>query len=120
MATTLLNPILSAGTLIGDAVKNPQGENLGHIKEIMFDTGSGRIAYAVLTFGGFLGLGNKLFAIPWRKLQVNTDDKCLILDVKKEVLENAEGFDQENWPNFADPDWATRTHSHYDVAPYWD
>jgi len=112
--------IMDAATLIGDAVINARGDDLGKIEAIMLDVTSGRIAYAVLSFGGFLGMGSKLFAIPWSALTLDTDQKCFILDVPKERLDNAPGFDKDHWPQMADPTWASDLHSYYDVQPYWD
>ncbi|HMM28393.1 MAG: PRC-barrel domain-containing protein [Chloroflexota bacterium] len=112
--------VLSAGTLTGDKIRNPQGEDLGSLKEIMLDVGTGHIAYAVVSFGGFLGMGNKLFAIPWRMLTVDTENKELVLDVDKSVLENAPGFDKDNWPNFSDRTWGTQIYSYYNYDPYWE
>lgn len=112
--------VLSASTLIGDKVRNPQGEELGSLKEIMLDLSTGHVAYAVVSFGGFLGLGDKLFAIPWRMLTVDTQSEELVLDVDKSVLENAPGFDKDNWPNFADRTWAAEIYSYYNYEPYWE
>ena len=112
--------VLSASTLAGDQVQNSTGEDLGKVNEIMIDIPSGRVAYAVLSFGGFLGMGNKLFAIPWSSLRVDEDKKCFVLDVDKKKLENAPGFDQDNWPNMADKTWGTKIFSYYGAAPYWD
>ena len=111
--------VLSCGSLIGTSVKNRQGENLGDLKEIMVDTNSGRVAYAVLSFGGFLGLGDKYFAIPWDAFTVNTSDETLILNVDKERLENAPGFDKDNWPSGADHDYLTSIYDYYQYEPYW-
>lgn len=112
--------VLSASTLMGDDVRNPQGEELGSLKEIMLDMTTGHIAYAVVSFGGFMGMGDKLFAIPWRMLTVDTENEELVLDVDKSVLENAPGFDKDNWPNFADRTWATEIYSYYNYEPYWE
>lgn len=112
--------VLSAGTLKGDAVKNPAGDDLGKIEEIMLDLSSGRVAYAVLSFGGFLGIGNKLFAIPWQALSVDEDAKEFILDIDKQRLENAPGFDKDNWPDMADREFGTKVYSYYGYKPYWD
>jgi sporulation protein YlmC with PRC-barrel domain len=87
----MINTILmSASTLNGDDVKNIQGENLGHVKEIMIDTESNRIAYYVLSFGGILGMGDKLFAIPPEAMKLNTSDECFILNIDKDRLKNAQ------------------------------
>src|SRR5215510_6455012 len=80
---------MGATTLAGDSVRNMAGEDLGKVEEIMLDVRRGRIAYAVLSFGGFLGMGSKLFAIPWSALTLDATDECFILGVPKERLENA-------------------------------
>jgi len=93
------NPdFLSASTIKGDKVVNAAGEDLGKIEELMIDLRDGRLAFAVLSFGGFLGLGDKLFAIPWQALRLKLHDHAFVLDVPKDVLEKAEGFDKDNWP----------------------
>ena len=104
---------LSASTLSGDAIKNPQGESLGDLKDIMIDTGTGKVAYAVLSFGGVLGLGDKLFAVPWDALAVDGENKHLVLNVSKERLKDAPGFDKDHWPNFAEPAFADQVHGYY-------
>jgi len=112
--------VLSAGTLAGDRVRNSAGEDLGKIEEIMLDVPTGRIAYAVLSFGGFLGMGNKLFAVPWEALTLNERDHEFILDVDRTVLEKAPGFDKDDWPDMADPHFGTEVHQHYGYKPYWE
>jgi sporulation protein YlmC with PRC-barrel domain len=112
--------VLSASTLKGDNVVNHQGEDLGKIEEIMIDLDRGRIAFAVLSFGGFLGMGDKLFAIPWQAFTVDTAQKRLILNTKKELLEKATGFDKSNWPNMADTTWGSTVYGYYGYKPYWD
>jgi sporulation protein YlmC with PRC-barrel domain len=111
--------IMAAATLTGEEVVNSEGETLGRIDSIMLDVPSGKIAYAVLSFGGFLGMGDKLFAIPWQALQLDTDNKYFILNVDKEALEHAPGFDKDHWPSMADPQWARQVHSYYGSRPYW-
>jgi sporulation protein YlmC with PRC-barrel domain len=112
--------VMDADTLIGDSVVNAAGEDLGEIKAIMLDVESGRVAYAVLSFGGFLGMGNKLFAIPWSALTLDADEKRFVLDVEKERLDVAPGFDKDHWPAMADASWAAKLHEYYGVKPYWD
>jgi sporulation protein YlmC with PRC-barrel domain len=111
--------VLAASSLAGDSVKNRHGEDLGAITEIMIDIPSGRVAYAVLSFGGFLGMGNKLFALPWSMLTVDEDRKCFVVDIDKTTLENAPGFDKDQWPDMANPAWATKVHTYYGRKPYW-
>jgi len=115
-----LRRVLAASTLDGDKVRNASGDDLGSVDDIMIDIPSGRVAYVVLSFGGILGMGNKLFAVPWDALRVDEDEKCFILNVDKRVLESAPGFDKDNWPDMADPDFSTRIYSHYGSKPYWD
>src|SRR5215813_5243945 len=112
--------VMSASSLSGDRVRNAAGEDLGKIKELMIDVPSGRVAYAVLSFGGVLGLGDKLFAIPWNALTLDEDEKQFILNADKKTLENAPGFDQDNWPDMAKPSWGAQIHSYYGTQPYWE
>jgi sporulation protein YlmC with PRC-barrel domain len=112
--------VLAASTLEGDKVQNSAGQNLGKVDEIMIDIPSGRVAYAVLSFGGVLRMGNKLFAVPWSALRVDEDEKCFILDVDKNTLETAPGFDKDNWPDMADRTWASGVFEYYHATPYWE
>jgi sporulation protein YlmC with PRC-barrel domain len=112
--------LMSASSLVNDSVMNRQGETLGEIEEIMIDVRRGRIAYAVLAAGGFLGIGEKYFSIPWGALTLDTDNKCFILDVDKERIKNAPGFDKDHWPSMADMTWAGQIHSYYGTRPYWE
>jgi sporulation protein YlmC with PRC-barrel domain len=116
---TAYRRVLSASTLASDDVKDADGRKLGKVDEIMIDIPSGRVAYAVMSFGGFLGMSDKLFAVPWSALQVDEDEKCFILDVDKSVLERAPGFNKDRWPDMADPSWGTQVYRHYGVEPYW-
>ncbi|MBE1161544.1 PRC-barrel domain-containing protein [Dyella acidiphila] len=104
---------LSASTLTGDSVKNLQGESLGDLKDIMIDTDNGTIVYGVLSFGGVLGMGEKLFAVPWEAIKIDGENRQLLLNVDKERLKNAPGFDKDNWPNFADTRFATQIREYY-------
>ena len=109
--------LMGADTLVGDDVCDAKGEVLGDIKEIMLDTSTGIVRYAVLSFGGFLGMGEKLFAVPWGALKLDTANKRFELNVEKERLENAPGFDKDHWPNMADPSWMDTIHSYYGTKP---
>lgn len=112
--------VVSASKIIGEAVINRQDESLGKINEIVFDAKSGRVAYAVLSFGGFLGMGNKLFAMPWGAFEFSVTENKLILNVDKEKLKSAPGFDPAaKWPDFADRTWGSGIHTYYGYAPYW-
>ena len=112
--------LMGADTLIGDDVYNLKDEDLGDIKEIMLDINSGRIAYAVLSFGGFLGIADKLFAVPWSALRLDTANKRFLLDVDKERLESAPGFNKDDWPDMADATWQNTINSYYGTKSYTD
>jgi sporulation protein YlmC with PRC-barrel domain len=111
--STPYRKVLSASTLTKDSVRNRMDEVVGSIKEIMIDVPSGRVAYAMLSVGGFLGVGDRLFAIPWESLVLDEDRKCFILDVDRTRLEKAPGFDKANWPDMAETSWGSR------VRKYW-
>jgi len=111
--------VMAADTLDGNRVLSSDGEDIGKIKDIMLDVGSGRIAYAVLSSGGFLGIGDKLLAIPWRALTLDTEQKCFVLNMTAERVKNAPGFDKDHWPSMADQTWATSVHQYYGSEPYW-
>ncbi len=112
--------VMAASTLEGDDVVNRQGETLGEISDIMLDVPSGRVAYAVMTFGGVMGMGSKLFAVPWNALTLDADRECFVLDVDKQRLDKAPGFDKDHWPSMADTDWAEQVHAFYQARPYWE
>ena len=112
--------LMGADTLVGNDVYNQKGEKLGDIKEVMLDVRNGRVAYAVLSFGGFLGMGEKLFAVPWNALTLDTATKSFKLNVDKDRLKTAPGFDQDHWPNMADPTWVQSIHAYYGTKPYAD
>jgi sporulation protein YlmC with PRC-barrel domain len=112
--------VLSASTLAGNSVRNAAGEDVGKIDEIMIDVPTGRVAYAVLSFGGILRMGNKLFAVPWSALKLDEDEKCFILNVDKQTLEKAPGFDKNNWPDMADTSWGTEVYQYFGARPYWE
>jgi sporulation protein YlmC with PRC-barrel domain len=112
--------IMAADSLAGNDVVNSSGEPLGEIEHIMLDVPKGQIAYAVLSFGGFLGLGEKLFAIPWHALKLDVKNKRFILDASIGKLQNAPGFDKGQWPSMADHQWSRNIHSYYGSPPYWE
>ncbi|MFJ1269272.1 PRC-barrel domain-containing protein [Legionella lytica] len=94
--------VVKASEITGVKVQNTAGEDIGDINEVVLDKISGQVNYLVLDFGGFLGFGNKFFAVPWNAFSYDKEDDCFILNVDKDRLKNAPGFDKEHWPNFAD------------------
>ena len=105
--------VLGAKTLTSDRVRNFAGDDLGKVKEIMVDLQSGRVAYVVLAYGGFMRFCKKLFAVPWDELMIDEGNKELVLNASVEQLENAPGFARDNWPDTADPDWRAQIHDHH-------
>jgi sporulation protein YlmC with PRC-barrel domain len=112
--------VMSCSTLARDPVVNTKGEDLGNVEDIMIHIDSGRVAYVVLSFGGILGIGDKLFAIPWEALTLDEDEKHFVLDIDKEQLEKAPGFDKDYWPDMADPQFGSRIYTFYGYEqPSW-
>ena len=107
---------MGADTLLGNDVYNTAEEDLGDIKEFMIDMASGKVAYAVLSFGGILGMGDKLFAVPFAALKLDTVNKRFTLDVTKDAMKNAPGFDKDKWPTMADDSWAKGLHTFYGTS----
>lgn len=101
--------VMTASSLDGDLVINERGDELGKIKEIMIDVPNGRVAYAVLSAGGLLGIGDKLFAVPWTAMTLDIDRRCFVLDVDIDWLKRAPGFDKSHWPATADSGWVGGT-----------
>ena len=110
--------LMGADTLVGNDVCNLKGEGLGDIKEIMLDMRSGKVGYAVLSFSPFFSMGEKLFAVPWNALTLDTENKRFTLNVEKDRLKTAPGFDKDHWPNMADQTWEKEIHSWYAAAPH--
>lgn len=98
--------LFGSSGLVGDDVHDQHGVQLGEIREIVLNMRSGRIGYAVLAFGGFLGLGERLLAIPWEALRLDSESRYLVLDVNREVLEDAPIFDRGEWARLTDEFWA--------------
>jgi len=105
--------IYAASKLVSDSVRNTEGQALGRIEELMIDLESGAIAYAVLSFGGVFGIGDKLFAIPWESLELDPDKREFILDIERERLQAAPGFDKSNWPDFANDQFSSELYEYY-------
>lgn len=112
--------VLAADSLQGDAVVNVQGELLGKIRDIMVDVPRGRIAYAVLSSGGVMGFGDRLYALPWSALTLDANQRCFVLDVDKERLRAAPGFDKDAWPSMADSNFAKSVYDYYGAESYWN
>ena len=104
---------LSASSLSGNKVVNCQDEDLGTIEDLMINTTRGDVDYAVLSFGGVMGIGDKLFAIPMSAVSIDTENERCVVDIDKDRLKEAPGFDKDDWPNTADPKWQSHVNSFY-------
>jgi sporulation protein YlmC with PRC-barrel domain len=111
--------VMASDSLEGTTVISSDGEDVGKISDIMLDVRGARIAYAVLSEGGFLGMGTTLHAIPWSALTLDTDLKCFRVDTTAQLLKDDPGFEKDHWPSMADATWGTQVHQYYNRQPYW-
>ena len=109
---------LSSSSINGTKVVDYDGKHIGEIKDLMVDLENGHVLYAVLSFGGFMGIGDKYFALPWRSLRVNTVDEVIEVDISEDQLKNAPGFDKDNWPETEDYSFTDRVYQHYGYEGY--
>lgn len=119
MATATIHPdhmLISSEDVEGTAVYDLKGNKIGEVDHLMIDKVSGRVSYAVMSFGGFLGLGHAHYPLPWAVLKYSTKLGGFQTDVSAEQLRDAPAFSDDSW---ADRNWETKTHSHYNVLPYW-
>ena len=111
--------VMSASTLAGYRVRTQDNQDLGTIEELMIDPQTGKVAYAVLCFGGAVSPGDRLFVVPWGILETKSDDRVLVLKTERERLDDAPAFDADEWPDFGDPEWGREIHNYYGYQPYW-
>ncbi len=105
-------------SIIGAKVMNAAKEDLGKIEDLVIDLRDGSVAYAILSFGGFLGLGDKHFAIPWSVIEFRPSENCAVLKLDKERLQHAPGFNAGVWPEMGDKAWRDRVDAHFDSVPH--
>jgi len=110
----------TAADVKGDKVTNAHGEHLGEIRDLVMDESAGRVAYAVLGFGGFLGFGEKLVAVPWNALRPSTREHEFMMDLSKDRLREAPTLHRDNWPDGGDHAYLAGLYSHYGLEPDWD
>ncbi len=109
-----------ASKIIGARVQNPKGEYLGRITDLMVHPEDGRIAFAVLSHGGVLGIPMRFVAVPFNALKFNSDKSVYLLDLSKEKMASAPSFARNHWPDVADKSWGAEIYRYYGVAPYWE
>jgi len=108
--------VIAAAKVQGTSVTNPAHENLGSIRDVVLDKYDGTVRYAVLQFGGFLGLGSKLFALPWELLHYDETADAYVLNIPKDTLQAAPGFDPNDWPDMGAVAFDTDLRRHYGLA----
>ncbi len=111
--------LIAADKVEGTEVRNRAGEALGSIKRVMIDKRSGKVAYAVMSFGGFLGMGEEYHALPWSVLTYDTRLDAYVVDLDRPQLEGAPHFAATAEPNWGDLAWGRQIHDYYGATPYW-
>jgi sporulation protein YlmC with PRC-barrel domain len=111
--------LIAASKVNGTSVYNPAGESVGTIDDVMIDKKSGKSAYAVVTFGGFLGIGSDYYPVPWSALKYDTNMGGYVTGITKDSLQSAPSFKRDADPGWGDRDFETKLHGFYGVEPYW-
>lgn len=111
--------LIAGGKVSGSNVYNPRGENIGEIRDVMIDKTSGKVAYAVMSFGGFLGIGKDYHPLPWPLLKYDTSLGGYVVDVSKTDLEQSPAYPADAVPQWGDRTYESRLHDYYGVGPYW-
>jgi sporulation protein YlmC with PRC-barrel domain len=112
-------PLIAADKVAGTEVYNTNGDHLGEIDDVMLDKMSGKVAYAIMSFGGFLGMNENYHPLPWSMLTYDTAKGGYVVPVTREQLENAPMYGNENQPDLGDKAYGKRVHDYYGSAPYW-
>jgi hypothetical protein len=118
VATDETGSLIAASKVEGTSVYNRQGESLGSIYDVMIDKTSGQVAYAVMSFGGFLGMGESYHPLPWKVLTYDTRQGGYVVDLDKQRLQGAPSYSGGNRPNWSDRDYTRRIDDYYGVQPY--
>jgi len=113
------NPLIAGARVAGTAVYNSAGEHLGEIYDVMLDKRTGKVAYAIMSFGGFLGLGEKYHPIPWSVLDFDPGRGGYVVPMTKDKLEAAPMYDSQDEPDWDDRAYGKRVHDYYGTMPYW-
>ena len=120
VATDETSTLISSDKVEGTAVYNREGEKLGSIHTLMIDKTSGKVAYAVMSFGGFLGIGDRYHPLPWSVLDYETSQGGYVVDLDRSKLEGAPTYGTSETPNWSDRSWGQQVHDYYGTRPYWE
>jgi len=118
VATAETNRLISSDKAVRTAVYNRRGEHLGSVYNLMIDKYSGQVAYAVMSFGGFLGIGESYHPLPWRTLTYDTRKGGYVVDIDRTRLETAPSYTSSTVPNWSDRAYGHRVDDYYGVPPY--
>lgn len=119
VASNETSSLISAGKVQGTPVYNAKGEKLGSVEDVMIDKLSGVVAYAVMSFGGFLGIGDRHHPLPWQVLDYDTGQGGYVVDLDKDMLKGAPSYAANEDVDWADRNWGKKVHDYYEVPPYW-
>ena len=120
VATDESSSLISSDKVEGTAVYDRRGEKLGSIHSVMIDKISGKVAYAVMSFGGFLGMGDSYHPLPWHVLTYDTGQGGYVVDLDRNKLEGAPTYGTNETPNWSDRRWGQQVHDYYGSRPYWE
>ena len=120
VATDETHSLIGSDKVEGTAVYNPQGEKLGSVHTLMIDKVSGKVAYAVMSFGGFMGIGDRYHPLPWSVLTYDTGKAGYTVDLDRSMLEGAPTYGTSETPNWSDRRWGQQVHDYYGTRPYWE
>jgi sporulation protein YlmC with PRC-barrel domain len=120
VSTRETSDMISSEKVEGTSVMNKQGEKIGSIESVMIEKRSGKVAYAVMSFGGFLGIGDQHHPVPWQSLVYDTNLGGYVIDADRARLEAAPTYTGKDLPNWSDRQWGQRVHQYYGVRPYWE
>jgi hypothetical protein len=114
-----IGPLIASDKVRGTNVYNTAGESLGSIHDMMIDKKSGTVAYAIMSFGGLLGIGNQFHPLPWSVLKYNTDLGGYLINLDKRQLEDSPAYDVDTEPDWGERMYEQKIHDYYGVGPYW-
>jgi len=112
--------LIAADQVEGTSIYNTAGESLGSVDDLMIDKVSGKVAYAIASFGGFLGIGDRHYPLPWEKMRYDTAMGGFVVDIDRRTLEGAPSYSDEETVGWDDPTWGKRVYDYYGTRPYWD
>ena len=118
-AAVTANPLIAGARVAGTDVYNTAGDHLGEIYDVMLDKLTGKVAYAIMSFGGFLGLGDRYHALPWNVLTYDTEQEAYVVDLDRQTLEAAPTIGRDEDVDWSNEAWARRVHDHYKSPYYW-